>query len=128
MIALFSGRFDPLNLGHVETIMSLGGKYKTVHVVILDYDGRFSLAQDQMTRLLKILACAIGSYCVTINRDHFATIPRAKAEENIFDVYCSGNRECLEHMEEIGFKIEYVPRSGKDNSTELRRVRSEIYP
>ena len=109
---LFSGRFDPIHLGHLISILRLATKYNKVVVVILDYLGRSSPAQYSKQILEESLSHCKGNFEVLINNVHFGKIT-IKQLESIpkFDVYAAGNMKVLKHMSSLGFKVEWVDRA-----------------
>lgn len=120
MTALFSGRFDPLNAGHIATIAQLGQKYENIVVVVLQYPDRISPVHDQIECLSMITKNLKGNYEILWNYDHFGRITTDKADVYKFDVYCSGNQQCVDHMKTLGYRAELVPRYGNYSSTDIR--------
>ena len=110
-VALFSGRFDRLHAGHVISLQRLAQRYTLVLVVLLDYpDQQYSVRyREQM--LKECLSMCKGMYKVVVNKDHFAEITKEQVEKYDFDVYCSGNHTCLNHMAKLGYEVEYVERA-----------------
>jgi len=117
---LFSGRFDPVHLGHIDTITDLGLKYSTVLVVILDHASQMYPVQFRSSVLLSILDKCIGNYVVTVNDIHFGNISTIDLSAYNFNVYASGNMNCLRRMERLGYKIEYISRSGDVSASDMR--------
>lgn len=119
---LFSGRFDRPNVGHIVTIMRLGQSYDKVLVVVLDYDGQEYSAQYRANVLTEALKHAKGKYVVVVNNEHFAEITEEDLSAYEFDVYASGNHDCLKHIESLGRKVQYVERAFDYNSTDGRVI------
>jgi len=110
-IALFSGRFDRPHIGHVVSLQRLAQKYAMVIVVMLDYPEQQFSVQYRKQLLCECLAMCKGTFQVLINKEHFAKITEEQLSRYAFDVYCSGNQQCLKHIEERGRKIEFVERA-----------------
>lgn len=108
---LFSGRFDRPHPGHILTILQLGFIFRKVLVVVLDYPEQKYPVQYRVQLLQSILEYAMGEYEVVSNESHFARIVEEDLSKFKFDVYASGNIECLKHIEELGRKVTYVNRS-----------------
>lgn len=119
---LFSGRFDPPNPGHIVTIQRLGQQYSSVYVVVLDHPEQQDPVQLRIAILKEILGNSRGTYVILSNNINFEGITRDEvAGLNVdFDVYGSGNRQCLKNMEQHGYAIEFIPRAYHYKSTEYR--------
>ena len=117
---LFSGRFDPPHISHIDTIMALGQTYQKVLIVILDHDSQMYPVQYRAKTIRSLLDRAKGEYEVVINQTHFGEITPAELDAYEFDVYGSGNMECLKHIGNMGYEIEYVQRSGETSATDAR--------
>ena len=108
---LFSGRFDKPHLGHLITIARLGEKYKKVIVCVLDYEGQFYPIDDRVKILKDALGHVEGNYVIIVNRDHFGQITKDRiAKLPQFDVYGSGNYQCMMNMHVLGFESVAVDR------------------
>lgn len=130
--AIFSGRFDPVHLGHVLTILKLLDRFDHVVVVILDYPEREGCTAQKALEVFQAVFCKIGgpgTITLVINKIHFARITidqyfelAIRAGVGDDDVtYVSGNREVLKHFKDMGILCKFIPRSGKYSSTEERR-------
>lgn len=108
---LFSGRFDRPHVGHIETIGKLGKEYEKVIVVILDYEKQRYIAEYRFHIMWSILEKLSGNYELHVDPNHFATIGKDALGVYQFDVYGSGNHECLAHIKKLGHNVVYVPRS-----------------
>lgn len=119
---LFSGRFDPPNPGHIATIQRLGKQYACVYVVVLNHPEQQDPVQLRVAILKEILDNSKGEYVVIANDSNFETIARDDVSglDIDFDVYGSGNRQCLKNMEQLGYAVEFVPRAYHYKSTEYR--------
>jgi len=117
---LFSGRFDFVHRGHYETIMRLGQRYGKVLVVVLDYPEQTYSVQYRAQKLRETLDMAKGNYEVVVNKEHFGKITFEQSMKYSFDVYGSGNMDCLKHMESLGYAVEYVPRTDDISATDER--------
>lgn len=121
-VILFSGRFDPPHLGHFITIANLTERYQCVIVVVLDQPGadystayRLRFLGDALSILgARVRLCAWPHHFARVSKKALRDFPYA------WDVYGSGNDECLKHMAKLGYPTEYVPRSGEYAATQQR--------
>ena len=108
---LFSGRFCKMHTGHLITIARLGQKYDKVIVCILDYEGQFYPIEDRVKIMKDALEHVKGNYEVIVNKHHFGNITKDQMGDlPHFDVYGSGNWNCMMNMHILGFKSISVPR------------------
>ena len=126
---LFSGRFDPPHCGHVATIMKLSEMFEKVVVPVLDHEGQ-SMPVDDRVEILD--ACTAKNVVVFSNNTHYARISRDEIEDEWYgsfpdggddeeyDIYASGNEECIENMKKLGYAVLYIPRSFNYSGTEER--------
>ena len=121
---LFSGRFCPAHIGHCATIIRLSKKYGHVLVPILRYDGRYKTASTIKQAFEEVLG-HLGNVRFIINNDHFGRAPDSRIRLYHFDVYASGNEECLTHMESLGYKVEYLDDAYGIHATDIRTQRPE---
>ncbi|MFA5166857.1 MAG: adenylyltransferase/cytidyltransferase family protein [Candidatus Paceibacterota bacterium] len=130
--AIFSGRFDPVHLGHVLTILKLLDRFDRVVVVILDYPEREGCTAQEAFDIFQSVFIHISSprmITLIINKDHFATISREQyldliktvGAKNDGVVYVSGNRKVLDNFQHMDLPWEYIPRSREYSGTEERR-------
>jgi cytidyltransferase-like protein len=138
-IALFSGRFDPVHLGHIITIGRLLEKYQQVIVCILDHSGRESVNIEVIKNIyetfIRLWAEDKRRIEVVTNETHFAYIEKSEIKQickkawvkdisNV--VYVSGNEEVNKHIKSIGFPVEYIPRSYFYRATSIRELLKDI--
>jgi len=133
-IALFSGRFDPLHLGHIITIGRILQKYQTVIVCILDYPEREACSIDKnieiWTEFERLWCHEKWRVLIATNKTHFAHITIdeiihicKKHLVSVEDVvYVGGNEEVNKHINSIGFPFEYIERSYFYRSTTIREL------
>ncbi len=130
---IFSGRFDPPNLGHVITIGNLLLEYLQVVVVILDYPGREacsavdakSIFAHHFARLLAPVA--LNKIRLEINTEHFGLITRQQFDARLRDWglrwedcdYLSGNNDVLPNIGRMGMRARFVPRVDIDGAGAL---------
>jgi len=134
-IALFSGRFDPPNTGHLITIGWLLKKYSRVIVCVLDYPARkgcnVSVACDVFNTAFNLLIQNItyrSRISVVVNSKHFAYIDQeeilsicwnATGYKSINNVtYVGGNKEVNKHIKSLGcIEVEELPRVLLENNS-----------
>lgn len=123
--AIFSGRFDPVHLGHLMTVFKILENYGRVIIVILDYDGRkvmsAELAQDVFNIFFNSIIPQIANSTVEtiINDIHFAKITFTEYDtllRNIgvcynHSIYLSGNQEVLDNMNRQQINSKFFPRT-----------------
>lgn len=119
--AVFSGRFDPIHLGHFQTIVNIAKEYDHVLVPILDYPERLVPAKRVKKVFDRILDDVIPLHNITvvINDVHFGKITEKQynnfLKEHIgiaADVtYLTGNKKVLKHFKDMGLKHEHFERS-----------------
>lgn len=123
-IAIFSGRFDPPNLGHILTIGWLLNRYDRVIIPILDYPEReinSGIALDIFITLFELLFCNKERLHITINKTHFGKITEDEIRVMCWNctrisdmskfVYVGGNKEVNDHISNLDFiKVKYMPR------------------
>lgn len=122
-VAVFSGRFDPPHLGHINTITSLAKSNDYVVVPVLDTPNRecvdAEIAAEIMAEVLS--NCMVTNVAFFVIGHHFANITK-KEYCKILDtvgvpykvndvVYYSGNEKVLENMDKQKIKYEYRGRS-----------------
>ena len=120
-IALFSGRYDRVHLGHIISLQRLAQKYAMVLVVILDYPEQQYSIKYRTQMLCECLSMCKGTFQVVVNKEHFGKITKEELEKFRFDVYCSGNHQCLKHIEDLGYEVEFVERAYDYQATDDRK-------
>ena len=121
MIALFSGRFDPVHIGHIIQIMRLGQRFDKVIVPVLDYREQKYPVDYRVQILKEALGFAKGNYEVFANEHHFGTIKTDEVKEYIDGygtfIYVSQNIACIKNMSDMGYFVEYVDRAYDNSGT-----------
>jgi len=121
--AVFSGRFDPPHLGHLDAILNLGRMYARVVVVILDFPGREAGCADEVKDLFNHLFDHIcspatrNSYQAVVFDRHFAEISFSEYDcflRNIgaclsHSIYITGNQEVIANMKKHMIPYRYYP-------------------
>jgi len=114
MIALFPGRFDPVHLGHILTIMRLYDKFDKIIVAITedDYSGtksritsieeREKTLKDVFKYLPKVEVVYVGIGLRI--RETWDDLPK-------FDVVITGNPEVFEHCAKAKIPVKFCERS-----------------
>lgn len=129
--ALFSGRFDPPNLGHTITIFRLLNEYDKVVIAPLDRDREgcdIKLCEAIFKTIFELIGCK--RVYIIPNKTHFGKI----MPKEIYDIcecigkkinditYVGGNKKVNKHIKSLGIiKVKYIPRTILYNSTEIRK-------
>jgi cytidyltransferase-like protein len=136
---VFSGRFDPPHLGHIQTILKLSKRFSKIVVVVLDYPGRKAVdtegAKDVFNYLFDMVFPEISrsKVDVVINNIHFGKITFAEYDAFLrqigacynHTVYLSGNPSVLDNMKKQQIKCEFVERSA-DSIYEGTCIREDL--
>lgn len=127
-VALFSGRFDPPNLGHVITINWLLEAYDRVVVCILEYIDRCGCSTVEAKDIFNTVYSSNKKVSIVHNYTHFAHISYGELLQICkingicpkTMVYVGGNKTVNEHIKKM-FPVEEIPRVvlKKLNSKEL---------
>ena len=133
--AIFSGRFDPVHLGHLQTIVKIAGEYDHVIVPILDYPERAISAGPCKMVLEMILrnVAPINNITVVINGIHFGQMTEKKYNDFIKEhigvaadvTYLSGNPEVLSRFAALKLKHKHIERSMDEIYTGTK-IRKEL--
>lgn len=118
--AIFSGRFDPPNLGHVITTLHLLGKYHVILVVLDNDEYRECIDADLAIDIFSTVFEYIDPKPVVIsNLHHFQFIELVDLAKLVKDcglepkdtVYVGGNKEVNDHIKKLNYiDVEYVER------------------
>lgn len=119
-VVLASGRFDPPHVGHIRSMQILAQQYNKVIVVILSYKDQMYPVSYRKKIIEEVLKSCRGSFEVLVNDIHFATITKEDLRHYNFDVYASGNLDCIKHVEGLGYNVEYIGRSYEYAATDSR--------
>jgi nicotinamide mononucleotide adenylyltransferase len=132
MTGIFSGRFDPVHVGHILTAMKLigGGHCDKLLIVVLDYDGRESTTAEESKATFDLIFSKTDlPIKVVINSVHFGNINEIQyltllSQNGIREmdaIYFSGNESVIGHIKSLGMiRYKFVPRSGKWSGTSIR--------
>jgi len=108
-IAFFPGKFQPVHLGHIVTLMNIYDKYDKIIVGItedrpelLSMEERISIFQRIFKHLPKISIMEIKGK-ITNSKD-LSHLPK-------FDVCLSGNKSVIETLNKMGLKTNYIERA-----------------
>ena len=110
-VALISGRYDPVHIGHIVTIHRLAREFDRVIVVILDYPEREYPAKYVGQIMTEVLCGSRGSFDICVNNTHFGKITREELDEWDFNVYVAGNMQVLKHIESMGYDVKWMDRA-----------------
>jgi len=108
-IILFSGRFDPVHVGHICSMRRLLNRYKWLEIVILDHPKRRFPAFYSKQIIEEVLAGFRIN--VRINTTHFSEITLKELKSYKSDLYAAGNMEVLKHISSLGFPCIWVDRA-----------------
>ena len=108
-IAFFPGKFQPVHLGHIITIMGFYDKYEKIIIGITE-DGPDFISMNQRVEVFQQIFKHIPK--VSINHIH-GKITNAKDLSHLpeFDVCLSGNRAVLKTLNDKGYKTIYTNRA-----------------
>ena len=114
VIALFSGRFQPVHLGHVLTLMDIYPKYSKIIVAITNYTYKGKkphvLPRNKVKEILERIFQNLPKIEVVLTEEGFP-VRQTFTDLPEFDVVVTGNRATIENMKNLGIDSEYVPRS-----------------
>lgn len=121
--ALFSGRFDPPNLGHVITVGWLLRKYRQVIIAILDYPEREACGVIDAMHMFRtcfslLRPNSLDSITLLIDDIHFGKIKLDRIKflcRSVFIkfgdvVYVGGNESVNKHIKSLGLPVDVLPR------------------
>lgn len=123
-IGVFSGRFDPPNLGHFMTISKLIQSTNFMLIPILDYKERIACTAIEAKKIFEycfnlfLPSFSCNKIKFIICNKHFGEIKRIEFI-NLMEtcgigykdiIYYSGNTDVLSHMKSLFVKTEFVPR------------------
>ena len=113
-IALFPGRFQPIHIGHVLTLMDIYPNYSKIIVAVTNYtyEGQkpHVLPRNKVKDVLENIFQHLPKIEVVFTEDGF---PVRETFDDLpeFDVVVTGNKASIENMRNLGIDAEYVPRS-----------------
>jgi nicotinamide mononucleotide adenylyltransferase len=136
--AVFSGRFDPIHVAHLQSIVQIAKRFDHVLVPILDYSDR-AISAHVVKGIAETLLDAmipINNVTFVVNNIHFGKITFEEYNKFISDnigenadvMYLSGNPQVIEHMKEIGVRrYEFFKRFHDDiyTGTMIRKEMEE---
>ncbi len=113
-IAIFPGRFQPVHLGHVLTLMDIYSKYSKIIVAVTNYtyEGKklHVLPRNQVKEILERLFQHLPKIEVILTEEGFP-VRQTFTDLPEFDVVVTGNKATIKNMEKLGVKAEFAPRS-----------------
>lgn len=139
MTAVFSGRFDPVHIGHLATVLRLCKRFAKVVIVVLDYHERQIVDAKEAKHIFDMMLDLIfgevarNKVDVVICPIHFGKITYEQYELFLLNigadynstVYLTGNPEVLANFDRQQIRCEYVDRTRDDIYTGTA-IRSEI--
>lgn len=137
--AIFSGRFDPPHMGHIQTILKLAKRFSKIVVVVLDYPERKITNAIEAMKIFNYLFdmvfpdIARSKIDVVVNDIHFGKITFGEYDAFLRNIgacynhtlYLSGNPEVLKNMDHQQIRHEFVKRFA-DSIYEGTKIREDL--
>ncbi len=107
--AFFPGKFQPIHVGHVITLMSLYEKYDRIIVGITD-DFPQVLSQNEKKEIFELIFKYLPKYDFVLikeiitNSKDLSYLPK-------FDVCLTGNEKVIKTMTDLGLNAQFLERS-----------------
>ncbi len=121
-VAFFPGKFQPVHLGHIISLMKIYEDYDKIIIGITDDNPRI-LTLEERRNIFHSIFQYLGKFDYIFFDVALTSIEDSKLLPK-FDVCVSGNPDVIKKMKEFGFKTRYLERSkGLGYSgTELRSI------
>ena len=121
-VAFFPGKFQPVHLGHVVTLMSIYNDYDRI-IVGITQDGPTVLTQEQIRDIFKSSLKYLPKFEIVLIK---GSIENSSSLHNLpeFDVCVSGNQKVIDKICNLGKPTRYIERSEGVNfsGTEIRTL------
>ncbi|MBC8488107.1 MAG: adenylyltransferase/cytidyltransferase family protein [Bacteroidetes bacterium] len=107
--AFFPGKFQPVHLGHIITLMKIYDKYDKIIVGITE-DEQKIMSQEEIKNVFENVLKHLPKFeIVLIN----GTIVNSTSPDNLpdFDVCVTGNPQVIDKLNKYGLKTEFIERS-----------------
>ena len=108
-IAFFPGKFQPVHLGHIVTLMSIYNKYDKIIVGITE-DKPEIISQEERKRIFESVLKYLPKFEIVLIKGAIVNSISLEHLPN-FDVCLTGNHEVIEKLNEFGLKTEMIERS-----------------
>lgn len=107
--AFFPGKFQPVHLGHIITLMKLYDKYDIIIIGITE-DKPEIMSQEGRKRVFESVLKHLPKFEIVLIK---GTIVNSTSTNNLpdFDVCISGNPEVINKLNAYGIKTEFLKRS-----------------
>jgi len=124
-IAFFPGKFQPVHLGHIITLMKLYNKFDRIIIGITE-DKPEVLTQEERKKLFNSVLKHLSKFEIVLIK---GTIAGSKSADNLpdFDICLTGNQKVIDTLNKLGLKSKFIKRSrGIGHSgTDLRGLTKE---
>ena len=107
--AFFPGKYQPVHLGHIITLMNIYDKYDKIIVGITE-DKPEIISQEKMKRIFETVLKHLPKFEIVLIK---GTIVHSTSHDNLpdFDVCVTGNPQVIEKLTEYGLNVEFIERS-----------------
>ena len=121
-VAFFPGKFQPIHLGHIITLMNIYDKYDKIIVGITD-DKPEIISQVERKNIFHCVLRHLPKFEIVLIRGVIVKGENLDSLPN-FDVCISGNPEVINKLNAYGIKTEFLKRSEGlgFSSTEIRSL------
>lgn len=108
-VALFPGKFQPVHLGHIITIMEQYDKYDKIIIGITE-DVPEVISQEERKNIFERVLKHLPKFEVVLIK---GTIVNSTSSSNLpkFDVCLTGNSDVINKLNEYGIKSKLIERS-----------------
>ena len=108
-IALFPGKFQPIHLGHIITIMDIYDKYEKIIIGITE-DKPEVLTQSERKNIFETIFKYLPKVEVVLIKGVITGSKNLKRLPK-FDICLTGNKEVIETMTQLGINAQFLERS-----------------
>jgi len=107
--AFFPGKFQPVHLGHIVTLMNLYEKYNKIIIGITE-DKPNILSQKKRKEIFESVFKYLPKFEIVLIK---GTIVNSRSLEHLpdFDICLTGNPQVIEKLNEFRLKTEMIERS-----------------
>ena len=108
-IAFFPGKFQPVHLGHIVTLMSIYNKYDKIIVGITE-DKPEIISQEERKRIFESVLKYLPKFEIVLIKGAIVNSISLEHLPN-FDICLTGNPQVIEKLNKFGLKAEMLNRS-----------------